>query len=224
MTGWLTMDIFLRELWLARWPLLEGFRMTLWISFASIVLGTAIGSLVGIALVYAPRILRLPFWIYVDIVRGTPLLVLILSAFYIPTVLGVALSTTQAGILALGLFAGGHIGELTRGALQAIPPGQAEAGRSIGLTFPKLMAYVILPQAVRLALPPWINTAVELIKGSSLLSIIGVGELLLTTQEVIGRNFLTIEFYLFAGAVYLIVNIALDRLGKHMEKRVGAGR
>ena len=80
---------------------------------------------------------------------------------------------------------------------------------------------VLLPQAARSALPPWINTGVELIKGSSLLSIIGVGELLLRTQEVIGRTFMTIQFYVFAGIVYLVINIDLDQIGKSIERSVG---
>ena len=215
------MDAFLAQLWIARWPLFDGFLLTIGISVAAIVLGTLVGAIVGISLVFAPRLAKLPFVVYVDVMRGTPVLVLILAAFYIPAVLGLSLSATQAGILALSLFAGAHIGELLRGALQAIPPGQAEAGRAIGLTFPQLLAYVLLPQAVRMALPPWINTGVELIKGSSLLSMIGVGELLLRTQEVIGRNFMTIQFYVFAGVLYLIVNIALDTLGRSIERRLG---
>lgn len=216
------MHAFLAQLWIARWPLFDGFLMTLGISVGSIVLGTILGCLVGIQLVFAPLWLRFPFRIYVDLMRGTPLLVLILAAFYVPAVLGLSLSAAQAGTLALGLFAGAHIGELVRGSLQAIPPGQIEAGRSIGLTFPQILGSVLLPQALRTSLPPWINTGVELIKGSSLLSMIGVGELLLKTQEVIGRNFMTIQFYVFAGIVYLVVNIALDMLGKSMERRLGA--
>jgi polar amino acid transport system permease protein len=215
------MELFLDQVWTARWPLWDGFLLTIEIAAAAIACGTLLGCLVGIQLVFAPTLIRLPFRIYVDVMRGTPLLVLILAAFYIPSVVGLNLSATQAGIVALALFAGAHIGELLRGALQSIPPGQSEAARSIGLTFPQMLAYVLLPQALRSALPPWINTGVELIKGSSLLSMIGVGELLLKTQEVIGRTFMTIEFYVFAGVLYLVTNILLDQLGKTVERRVG---
>jgi len=211
------MQNFLSQAWIARWSLWDGFLLTIEIAAAAIALGTFVGCLVGIQLVFAPAVIRFPFRVYVDVMRGTPLLVLILAAFYIPSVAGLSLSPTQAGILALSLFAGAHIGELLRGALQAIPPGQAEAARSIGLTFPQMVAYVLLPQALRAALPPWINTGVELVKGSSLLSMIGVGELLLKTQEIIGRNFMTIEFYVFAGLLYLITNIGLDQIGKSLE-------
>lgn len=216
------MEEFVGQVWTARWPLWDGFLLTIEIAAAAILCGTVLGCLVGIQLVFAPAWVRFPFRVYVDMMRGTPLLVLILAAFYIPSVAGLNLNATQAGILALTLFAGAHVGELLRGALQAIPPGQAEAARSIGLTFPQMLAYVLLPQALRGALPPWINTGVELIKGSSLLSMIGVGELLLKTQEVIGRTFMTIEFYVFAGALYLMVNILLDQVGRTVERRIGA--
>ena len=214
------MQSFLNQVWIARWPLWDGFLLTIEIAAAAILFGTVLGCICGIQLVYGAAIVRFPLRIYVDVMRGTPVLVLILAAFYIPSVVGISLNATHSGILSLSLFAGAHICEMFRGALQAVPPGQAEAARSIGLTFPQTLAYVLLPQALRSALPPWINTGVELIKGSSLLSIIGVGELLLRTQEVIGRTFMTIEFYFFAGVLYLLANISLDQLGKAVERRV----
>ncbi len=214
------MDAFLAQLWIARWAIAQGLALTLEISAAAVIFGTLLGFAVGILLTYARAPLRLLVRFYVDVMRGTPVLVLILAAFYMPSVIGLSLTATQAGILALALFAGAHIGELVRGALQAIPPGQTEAAKSIGLRFGQIFAYVLLPQALRMMLPPWINTGVELVKGSTLLSVIGVGELLLTTQEIIGRNFMTMEFYVFAGLLYLLVNIGLEQIGKTLERRV----
>jgi polar amino acid transport system permease protein len=214
------MDAFLAQLWIARWAIAQGLALTLEISAAAVIFGTLLGFAVGILLTYARAPLRLLVRFYVDVMRGTPVLVLILAAFYMPSVIGLSLTATQAGILALALFAGAHIGELVRGALQAIPPGQTEAAKSIGLRFGQIFAYVLLPQALRMMLPPWINTGVELVKGSTLLSVIGVGELLLTTQEIIGRNFMTMEFYVFAGLLYLLVNIGLEQIGRTVERRV----
>src|SRR3954447_7935881 len=214
------MDAFLTQLWIARWALLQGIALTLEISAAAVILGTLLGFFVGIQLVFGITPIRLLVRAYVDVMRGTPVLVLILAAFYMPSVIGLSLTATQAGILALTLFAGAHIGELVRGALQSLPPGQTEAAKSIGLRFGQTLLYVLLPQALRAILPPWINTGVELVKGSTLLSVIGVGELLLTTQEIIGRNFMTMQFYVFAGVLYLIVNIGLERIGKSIENRV----
>ncbi|MEP7453435.1 amino acid ABC transporter permease [Phyllobacterium sp. SB3] len=213
------MDAFLNQLWIARWPLVDGLLTTLQISLAAIVIGTIIGVLVGVQLTYGSFVSRIPFRLYVEIMRGTPVLVSVLAAFYIPSVMGLSLTAKMAGILALSFFAGAHIAELTRGSLQSIPVGQIEAGRSIGLTFRQIVVNVLFPQALRSALPPWINTGVELIKGSSLLSLIGVAELLLNTQEVIGRNFMAIQFYVFSGCIYLVINIALDQAARTFDRR-----
>ncbi len=214
------METFFRELWMARDALIEGFIRTIESSVVSIVLGTGLGMIIGILLVYGPMAARVLCRVYVDVLRGTPVLVLILASFYIPSVAGLQLSAFQAGLLALTLFCGSHIGEIVRGALQSIPIGQTEAARSIGLTFPQILAYVLLPQALRSILPTWINTGAELVKASTLLSVIGVGELLLKTQEIIGRNFMTLDFYLFAGLLYLLVNLGIEQAGKALERRV----
>lgn len=214
------MGDFLNEAWEAREAILGGLLQTLSISAASIILGTLIGLLVGIVLVYGNVVARVVCRVYVDIMRGTPVLVLVLAAFYLPVVVKLHLSPFAAGVLALTLFCGSHIGELIRGALQAIPRGQTEAGKAIGLTFWGVLFDVLLPQAVRSLLPPWINTCVEMVKASTLLSVIGTGELLLRTQEIIGRNFLTLQFYLLAGALYLVINFAIEQAGKALERRV----
>lgn len=214
------MSEFLDQLGMARYSLLDGFARTIEASIVSIVLGTILGGIVGVLLVYGPRAVRLLCRAYVDIMRGTPVLVLVLAAFYMPVVIGLRLGPFAAGLLALTLFCGSHVAEIVRGALRAIPRGQTEAARAIGLTFPQIMVYVLMPQALRSILPTWINTGVELVKASTLLSVIGVGELLLNTQEIVGRNFMTMQFYLFAGLLYLIVNFGIERLGKAVERRV----
>lgn len=104
--------------------------------------------------------------------------------------------------------------------MQAIPRGQLEAGKAIGLTFGQSLAYVLLPQALRQILPTWVNSSTEIVKASTLLSVIGVAELLLSTQQVIARNFMTLEFYLFAGFLFFVINYAIELLGRQIEKRV----
>ena len=214
------MDDFLSEAWAARDVIVGGLVQTLSISAVSILLGTLLGLMVGVCLVYGAWPLRLTARAYSDIMRGTPVLVLVLAAFYMPSVVGLRLAPFSAGVLALTLFCGAHIGELVRGALQTIPRGQTEAAKAIGLTFLGVLTYVLLPQALRGLLPPWINTCVEMVKASTLLSVIGVGELLLRTQEIIGRNFLTLQFYLLAGGLYLVINFAIEQAGKALERRV----
>jgi polar amino acid transport system permease protein len=199
--------------------LLYGFALTVAISAAAVLGGALLGALIGLALTYGGRLGALPFRAFVDIVRGTPVLVLILATYYMPAGLGVSPGPVTAGIVALTIFCAAHVGETLRGALNAIPPGQTDAARAIGLTFPRMLAWVLLPQAVRQIAPNFVNTAVEIVKASSLLSAIGVGELLLTTQEIIGRSFMTMEFYALAGLLYLAVNLAIGAGGWWLGRR-----
>ena len=138
---------------------------------------------------------------YVDFVRGTPVLVLILASFYILAIFGVQFSATGAGMFALSLFCGAHLGEIVRGGLAGDPRRRRSTPAEVSASpCPRSFSLVLLPQAFRQVLPVWVNTAVEIVKASTLLSVIGVGELLLKTQEVVGRTFFTLEFYLFAGS------------------------
>jgi polar amino acid transport system permease protein len=211
---------FVEVLWGARWTLLSGIGMTVLISALAIAAGSLFGLVVGIALTYGRGPVRWLFRIYVDFIRGTPVLVLILASFYVLGTVGLKLDAFEAGVLALAVFCSSHVGEVVRGSLQAIPRGQGEAAKAIGLTFLQSFAYVLLPQAARSALPAWVNTAAEIVKASTLLSIIGVAELLLTTQELIARTFMGLPFYALAGALYFLVNFGIERLGKYVERRL----
>lgn len=216
------MQSFLHVLELSWGLLLRGLGLTVAISFAAVLLGSILGTFIGPVLTYGGRIASFPFRVFVDVVRGTPVLVLILACYYMPSALDVSLGPIEAGILALSVFCASHVGETLRGALIAIPPNQRDAARSIGLTFPKMLAYVLLPQALRQITPNFVNTAVEIVKASSLLSAIGVAELLLTTQEIVGRTFMTMEFYALAGALYLAVNLTIGAGGWWVERRFRA--
>ncbi|AMB85013.1 ABC transporter permease [Pseudomonas agarici] len=211
---------WLHELWGARNTLAQGFLTSVQCSALAIVGGTLIGIVVGLALTYGKFWMRLPLRLYVDLIRGTPVFVLVLACFYMAPALGWQISAFQAGVLGLTLFCGTHVAEIVRGALQAIPHGQLEAGKAIGLTFYQSLGYVLLPQALRQILPTWVNSSTEIVKASTLLSVIGVAELLLSTQQVIARTFMTLEFYLFAGLLFFIINYAIELLGRHIEKRV----
>ena len=199
--------------------LLSGFILTIAVSAAAIAAGALLGIVFGLALTFGGRLLAFPFRVVVDVVRGTPLLVLILATYYMPSGLGLSPGPIMAGIIALTVFCASHVGETLRGALIAIPPAQTDAGRAVGLTFGQMLFYVLMPQAIRQIAPNFVNTAVEIVKGSSLLSAIGVGELLLTTQEVIGRSFKTMEFYALCGALYLVINLAIGSGGAWLERR-----
>jgi polar amino acid transport system permease protein len=111
------------------------------------------------------------------------------------------------------------VAENLRGAVQSVPAGQMEAAKAIGLNFPKRVWYVIVPQAVRRVLPPWVNTCLEIVKGTTLLSVIGVVELLLANQQVIARNYMVIDFYMMAAMIYIVVNFSISQLGALLERR-----
>ena len=211
---------FLYELWVSRWALLQGVGATVLISLLAILLGTVLGIFVGLVLVYGRWVSRFAVRTYVDFVRGTPVFVLVLASYYLLTQIGIQLTAFQAGLIALVVFCSTHVGENLRGALQSLPRGQSEAAKAIGLTFPQIFVYVLAPQALRQALPAWINTATEMVKASTLLSAISVAELLLVTRQIVARNFMTFEFYFLAGLIYFLINYAIERAGKAAERRV----
>lgn len=210
----------LDAIWSARLPILEGLGNTILISLMSIIMGTILGVAVGLLLTYGNRVVRLILRLYSDFLRGTPVFVLILACFYILSVVGIQLTAFQAGVFALTLFCSSHVGEIVRGSLQAIPTGQTEAAKSIGLTFFGTFFSVLLPQALRMILPTWVNTATEIVKASTLLSIIGVVELLLSVQQVISRTYLSLELYFFAGFVFFLVNFTIEKIGRYVERKV----
>jgi polar amino acid transport system permease protein len=211
---------FLYELWVSRWALLQGVGATILISLLAIGFGTILGVFVGLVLVYGRWASRFAVRMYVDFVRGTPVFVLVLASYYLLTTIGIQLSAFQAGLVALVVFCSTHVGENLRGALQSLPRGQTEAAKAIGLSFPQLFAYVLAPQALRQALPAWINTATEMVKASTLLSVIGVAELLLVSRQIIARNFMSLEFYFLAGLIYFLIDYAIERAGRFVERRV----
>jgi polar amino acid transport system permease protein len=212
--------VFIDQLFLNKTALAKGMYLTAYISIIAIVAGTLLGVLVGLLLSYGLWINKLIARVYVDFIRGTPVLVLVLAAFYVLSALGVNLSAVQAGIFALTVFASSHVAEMVRGALKNIHKGQTEAAYALGLTFSQTFVFILMPQALRQILPTWINASVETLKASTLVSVIGVGELILTTQQVISRNFMSLEFYMFAGFLFFLLGYSIERIGKYAERKV----
>lgn len=203
------------------WPrLLQGSWTTIVISLEAIVLGSISGLLLGLVMHYGRLPFRIIGWFYLDFIRGTPVLVLMLASYYIIPLMGVGFQAREAGIFALSAFCCAHVAEVIRGGLTSVPIGQTEAAKSIGLTFHKILIYVLLPQALRQSMPAWTNASIEIVKASSLLAVIGVAELLLTTQQIVSRNFMNAEFYLVAGVIYYFINISIAYVGKQIEKRL----
>jgi His/Glu/Gln/Arg/opine family amino acid ABC transporter permease subunit len=197
----------------------KGLWVTVQVSLLVVGLSLVIGVLLGTALTYGPLPLRLLIRSFSDVIRGIPVLVLIFAVYYVLPPLGINLSNTTSAVAALTLFSAAQIIEITRGAIQSIHHGQMEAATSIGLRFGQRLAYVILPQAVRRFLPPWINSVTDAVKGSALVSLVGVVDLMLAIQQVIGRIYEPMPLYLLGAAIYFAINYSLSTLSRRLEAR-----
>ncbi len=196
-----------------------GLWITVQISGQVLLFGTLIGLFGGLSLLYGPLPLRLLVRAYVDTIRGIPLLVLIFAIFYGLPVLGAQISSINAAVLALSIFGGAHVSEVIRGGIDSIPQGQTEAAKAIGLTFYQRLRWVIFPQGIARIIPPWTNTAVELVKASSLAALVSIIDLLFATQQIAGRTRQPLLFYGVAAVLYFIINYTISNIGARVEKR-----
>jgi len=197
-------------------PLLKGLLMTLYISAISIVFAIIIGLFTGLARISSnPAIKKLAVF-YIEIIRGTPLLVQIfIFYFFIGTML--ELSRMSAGIMALSFFAGAYIAEIVRAGIQSIPKGQMEAARSLGMSYTKAMTYVILPQAFKRTLPPMAGQFISLIKDSSLVSVISITDLTKAGREIVASTFSPFEVWMSVAIMYLLLTSLLSLLVQRLE-------
>jgi len=203
--------------------LMRGLAITLQLSALIILFGTTIGLFGGIGLLYGPAPLRFLLRAYVDIIRGTPLLVVIFLIFYGLPALNVEISGFGAAVVAFSLFAGAHVSEIIRGAVASVPKGQTDAAKALGLTFWPRTAWVVLPQSLPFMLPPWVNTAVEMVKGSSLVVLVSVNDLMFATVKVAERTGDPMPLYIAAAAIYVVVNLTISRFGAWLERRASFG-
>jgi polar amino acid transport system permease protein len=200
----------------------QGFLTTLAVSGLVVAGSLLLGLIFGIALAFGPRALGVPIRAFADTVRAIPLIVLIFTVYYGLPALGLNLEPFWAAVAALTLFKTGHVTEIVRGAVQSIHSGQMEAAKSIGLTFTERLAHVILPQAVRRFLPPWINSVTDSVKGSALVSLVGVVDLMMAIQQVIGRTYEPMPMYVLGAIIYIAVNAALSVTSRRLERRFAA--
>jgi polar amino acid transport system permease protein len=197
----------------------KGLAVTLQVSALVVALSLLAGVALGVALVYGPLPVRLLVRGYSDVVRGIPVLILIFAVYYGLPALKVNLSNLTAAVAALTMFTTAQVIETTRGALQSIHHGQMEAGKAIGLGFGQRLLYVIFPQALRRFLPPWINSVTDAVKGSALVSLVGVVDLMLAIQQVIGRVYEPMPLYLLGATIYFVINYSLSSLSRRLEQR-----
>jgi polar amino acid transport system permease protein len=199
--------------------LVDGLLVTLQITAIVVLISLVIGVAMGVALTYGSAWIRWPVRIYSDFIRGIPVLVLIFFAYYGLPAMGLNMDSFTAAVVALTAFKISHVIETTRGAIQSIHHGQMEAAKAIGLPFWQRLFSVIFPQAVRRFLPPWINTVADAAKGSALVSLIGVVDLMLAMQKVIGRTFEPMPIYIAGAIIYFLINYSLSTTSRRMESR-----
>lgn len=197
----------------------KGLWVTLQVSFLVVAMSLVAGVLLGAGLVYGPLPLRWLIRGFSDVIRGIPVLVLIFAVYYVLPPLGINFSNITSAVVALTVFATAQVIEIARGAIQSIHHGQMEAGKAIGLRFGQRLRYIILPQAMRRFLPPWINSVTDAVKGSALVSLVGVVDLMLAIQQVIGRIYEPMPLYLLGAFIYFAINYTLSSLSRRLEAR-----
>ncbi|SMF43069.1 amino acid ABC transporter permease [Desulfovibrio gilichinskyi] len=205
--------------------LMRGLKLTVEIAVGGLFCGFILGSIAGLMKLARSIFTRKLAGVYVESIRGTPMLVQAMFLYYgIPMAAGVRITPITAGIIIIAVNSGAYIAEIVRGAVQSIDPGQVEAGRSIGLTRTQTMCYVVWPQALKRMIPPLGNQFIISLKDTSLLMVIGVGELMRTGQEITSVNFRAFEVYLAVACVYLVMTLSIAQAMKMLEKKLNTTR
>jgi glutamine transport system permease protein len=202
-----------------------GTIMTLKITCISLILAFFIGLFMGIFRITNNIVLRAISAIYVDIIRGTPLLIQILFIYFgLPAVLHIKIDAFTAGVVAIAINAGAYLVEIFRAGIESIDPGQMEAGRSLGLTYGQTMRLIILPQAVRRMIPAFVNQFIISLKDTSLLSVIGIAELTMQGQSIYAVNFRAFEILSAVAVFYFILIYILTIASRWLERRLALTR
>jgi polar amino acid transport system permease protein len=202
-------------------PLLAtGLLTTVKICSLAMLIGIALGALLGLTAMsrFAPA--RWFVVAYVDFVRGTPLLIQIFLVYFALPVIGVNLPEFWAGVVALSLNAAGFIAEIVRAGVSSVEKGQAEAARSIGMRHRQILFHVLLPQSLRAVVPPATNELITLVKGSALLSVISVYELTRAGQAIIAVHFAPFEIFVLIALYYYLTISALAWLSRWLERKL----
>jgi polar amino acid transport system permease protein len=204
--------------------ILLGVGWTVGITFAAALLSFVGGVLFAVTALYAPWIVRQPFRLIEWVFMGTPLLLQLFLIYFGLVQIGIDLPAFVAGIIGLGLHFAVYNSELIQTAILAVDKGQMEAARTLGLSRGQALRKVVVPQAVRAVIPPIGNNMIALLKDSALVSVIGVSELTLSAQRVIGKTYRPFEFYIVAAAFYYVINLCMEWVQRKIERRISISR
>ncbi len=215
-------------LWDYRTTLLWGLLTTLWMGVAAFVLAVPAGVLLALGRLrtgWTGWLLRIPIMAFVDVVRFTPLLVqAVWIHFALPALTGYSMSATTSGLIALTLHVSAYVSEIMRAGIIAIPNGQWEAARALGLRPRSVFRKVILPQVWPLVLPPLANVAVATFKLTAILSILAIDDLMKVANRINTFEFKPLEIFTVVALIYLVVGLVLTWIARRIERRFGMGR
>ncbi len=203
--------------------LLEGTRVTIVVTLGGAVVAVFMALLSALGKLYAPLPLKWLAITYIEIFRGTSALVQLFWLFFVLPHFGITLEPITVGILALGLNIGAYGAEVVRGAIQAIPRGQWEATIALNMNFRTKMQRIILPQAFVAMIPPWGNLFIELLKATSLVSLITLADLTFRAQQLNQVTFKTLEIFTIVLVIYLILSVIITSIMRTLEKRFSQG-
>ena len=201
------------------WYLLRGAGMTLLMAGASVLPATLLGLLLALVHVFGRGSARATLQVYLFVVRGIPLLVLLTFVYYLLPLTGIDLPPFWGVVVVMSLYYAAFMSEVFRAGIESLPQAQWDAARSLGMQRHLLMRIIILPQALRLAAPPFVSLCANLVKATSLVSIVGLWELTMASREVVERTLAPFQIFLGAAAIYFVICYAMALYGRYLERR-----
>lgn len=200
---------------------LSGLLVTVQIAFFSLILASLIGLVFGLMSISKSKILKVVSTVYIFIVRGTPLMIQAMFVFFgLGQLLGLRFDPVAAGIIILAFNAGAYLSEIFRSGIEAVDKGQMEAARSLGLNQSKAMIKVVLPQAIKIMIPAIMNQFIIAIKDTSILTVIGIRELVQSGKIIVATNFKAFEVYGIIAIMYLVIIGILMIASGSLERRL----
>lgn len=204
--------------------LLHGLWLTILVTLLALCLATAAGLFWALLRTSGIRAFEVPTRLFVEFVRGIPLLVILFYIYFVAPEIGIDLSAFQSGVIGLAIAHSCYLSETFRAGIEAVDRGQIEAARSIGMRRPLMMRRVVLPQAFRIIIPPYANNIILLLKDSSLVSVISVTDLTMQGKMLASSTFDNMTVFTLVALLYLCLTIPLNLLMRHVENLYGATR
>ncbi len=199
----------------------QGALMTLFLTGSSVGIGLVAGLFLGLAKMSSRPWLRIPASVFVEVFRDIPLLVLLLWIFYcLPILTGLKIDIIESAILGISIHASAYLAEVYRAGIQSIDRGQMESARSLGMSFWQGMQRIVLPQAIRRMIPPFLNVTADFMKASALASVVGVWELLRQASNLIANTWRPLEAYTAVAVTYLLLIYPVVWLTGYLERRL----